>query len=185
MSLENFLIRYGSLAVLIGAAFEGDVTMILAGVIAHLGLVDFPLAVAAGALGACCADAVCYWIGRTRRSPIQRSRVYTRVGPFVERLAIRVGTWELAVARFVYGARIASMLFWGMQGLPFARFAAIDLLGCSLWAMALATLGFVFSGSVAVVVGRVKRAELWLLVALVGTVAVVACVRYLMRRRWK
>jgi membrane protein DedA with SNARE-associated domain len=42
--------------VLVGSAFEGDFTLILAGVVAHLGIFAFPLAVAAGTLGSLVAD---------------------------------------------------------------------------------------------------------------------------------
>lgn len=49
--MEDILVRFGPLAVLVGAGIEGDVTMILAGVIVHLGLLDGPVALVAGCLG--------------------------------------------------------------------------------------------------------------------------------------
>jgi cation transporter-like permease len=48
VNLESLVLRYGLAAVFIGSAFEGDFTLILAGVVAHLGYFPFPLAVAAG-----------------------------------------------------------------------------------------------------------------------------------------
>jgi membrane protein DedA with SNARE-associated domain len=41
LTIEDMITRFGPLAVLIGAAVEGEVTMLLAGVAAHLGLLDF------------------------------------------------------------------------------------------------------------------------------------------------
>jgi hypothetical protein len=38
MGIQRLIIRHGLLAVLLGSAFEGDFTLILAGVVAHLGL---------------------------------------------------------------------------------------------------------------------------------------------------
>jgi len=75
------------------------------------------------------------------------------------------------------------MLFWGAQGLPFWRFAAIDFLGCALWAAVLGAVGYTLNGSVEALVGKVKRIEIWLLVAVAGLFALVLGVRIFLRRR--
>ena len=64
MRLEEILSRFGLIAVFAGAAVEGDVTMILAGVVAHLGFMRLPDAVVVGTLGGFTADAVAYGLGR-------------------------------------------------------------------------------------------------------------------------
>ena len=38
LTIEDMIVRFGAPAILVGASVEGDVTMILAGVAAHLGL---------------------------------------------------------------------------------------------------------------------------------------------------
>jgi len=173
MHLHNLLIRYGLLAVLVGSAFEGDFTLILAGVVAHLGIFAFPLAVAAGALGSLAADIAWYSLGRFREPHIRDSRFYRRVGPTIERLAHRLGPWELLAARFVYGTKSASMVFWGLHGLPLRRFLLIDSLGCVLGSLVFASLGYLLSGSATALLGHVKRVELWLLGAVIVGVLVV------------
>ena len=181
--MEDLILRYGLFAVLIGAAVEGDATMILVGVVAHLGLLDFPFAVALGTVGAMAADLAVYAIGRNRAETIRQTRLYRRAGSTVERLARRVGPWEVVCARFVYGTRSASMLLWGMWGLPLPRFVALDALGCALWATALGGVGFAVSGSAAMVMGKVKHVEVWLLTALLAAAATVAVARAILRRR--
>ena len=164
--MEAFIVRYGLLAVFVGAGLEGDVTLILAGVTVHLGLLHFPSAVGVGSLGAFVTDCVWYGVGRSRAATIGSTGVYRRVAHLIEPLADRLGSGEIVVARFVYGARLASMLLWGMRRISWRRFAALDLLGCVLWANVLAGLGFVFSGSAEALIGRVRRIEIWLLVAM-------------------
>ena len=107
-----------------------------------------------------------YGIGRSRARGRGR-RAYQRVGP-ASNAGGRLGAREIVIARFVFGTRIVSMLFWGIHGLPFARFAVLDVIGCAIWASVLAPLGFIFSGSAAALVGEVKRAERWLLIALIS-----------------
>jgi membrane protein DedA with SNARE-associated domain len=173
MHLHKLLIRYGLIAVLVGSAFEGDFTLILAGVVAHLGIFAFPLAVAAGTLGSLVADIAWYSLGRFRGPRFRAGRFYRRVGPTVERLAQRLGPWQLLAARFVYGTRSASMVFWGLHGLPLGRFLLIDSVGCVLGSLVFASLGYLLSGSATALLGHVKQVELSLLGAVIVGVLIV------------
>ncbi|HEY8256812.1 MAG TPA: DedA family protein [Gemmatimonadales bacterium] len=167
------LIRHGVTAVVLGAIFEGDLTLVLSGVVAHLGIFSFPVAVAAGACGSLVGDCLWYWLGRLKGPAFRSGGLYRRVGPRIESLATRFGVWQLLLARFVYGTKNPSMIFWGLQGLPFGRFAAVDALGCSMGTFVFAGLGYLVSGSAEALVGRVRRIELWLLGALVVGVVIV------------
>jgi membrane protein DedA with SNARE-associated domain len=171
--LQQLLIDYGLAAVILGSAFEGDFTLLLAGVVAHLGIFPFPLAVAAGAIGSLIGDIAWYLLGRLRGPRFRGGRFYQRVGPTVERLAKRMGPWELLAARFVYGTKAASMVFWGLHGLSLPRFLLIDALGCVLGSLVFTSLGYLVSGSATVLMGQVKRVQLWLLGALIIGVIIV------------
>lgn len=173
MHPQELLIRYGLLAVVIGSAIEGDFSLILAGVVAHLGIFPFPYAVAAGAIGSLLGDLAWYGFGRLRGPRFREGKLYRRVGPTINRLAGRLGPWELVAARFVYGTKAASMVFWGLHGLRLGRFLLIDVLGCLLGSLVFTGLGYLVSGSATALLGKVRRVELWLLgVLLVGAVIV-------------
>lgn len=180
--MEDLLIRYGLLAVLLGAALEGDVTMLLAGVLAHLGYIDFPAAVATGCAGALVSDAAFFLAARRGGAWVRETRAYARALPLIEHVVRRIGSWELVLARFVFGTRAASMIFWGLRGLPWPRFVAMDTLGCAAWALVMATLGYTFSGSAAMLLGEVKKVEWWLAIALLVAVATVILAHRLLRR---
>ncbi len=182
--MEQLLARFGPLAVLVGAAIEYDGTLILAGVVVHLGLIAFPIAVAAGGVGALVGDSVFFMAGRRSRAGVRSSAVYTRVASFVEQLATRSGPWEIVLARFVYGTRFASMFFWGMRGLGWPTFATLDLIGALLGAAILVVLGYAFSQSATAVLGEVERVEKRLLVgAAIAALFVVFC--HLLARRMR
>ncbi len=187
MTIRELLLRYGLLAVFFGAATEGDVTMILAGVTAHLGLLDLPAAMVIGALGGFVGDIACYGLGRARAASIRRSGIYRQAGPVIERFVDRFGVLQIGIARFIYGTRIATMLFWGIRGLPLWRFASVDLPGCLLWAAALGGLGFMASNSAAALIGRVTQIKFWLLGALLVSAAVFLAIHLLFRIlfRWR
>ncbi|MEJ7708384.1 MAG: DedA family protein [Pyrinomonadaceae bacterium] len=181
--MEAFLIRYGLAAIALVATVESDLVFILAGVVAHLGLFNLPAAVLAGSAGAFAGDCVWFFVGRSRAGTIRNSRAYRRVGARVEGLADRFGAWQLIPARFVFGTRAVSILFWGMSGLSFWRFAAIDFLGCLLAATSLGTLGYLLSGSAAWLIGAVRQVEIWLLGALLICGGFAIVLRWMVARR--
>jgi membrane protein DedA with SNARE-associated domain len=182
MGIQQLIIRHGLLAVLIGSAFEGDFTLILAGVVAHLGFFPFPLAVAVGALGSFVGDCIWYWLGRFRGPRFRAGRFYLRVGPRVQRLADRFGPWQLLLARFVYGTKAASMVFWGLHGLKFRRFGPIDALGCVLGTTVFSGLGYLVSGSATLLLGRVRRVQLWLLGAVLAGAVLILVIHLTAKR---
>lgn len=174
--------RYGPLAVFLGATFEGDVSLVLAGVVAHLGFFPLPVAIVAGWLGSVVSDCACYWLGRWHADWVLGTRLYEHVRPLVERLAARVGPREIVIARFVYGSRVVSMIFWGVRRLRFTRFLALDILGCALSVTALESVGFVLGASAVALLGRAKELEILLLGALVLSAVVVLVMKTTMRR---
>jgi membrane protein DedA with SNARE-associated domain len=171
--LQDLLVRYGLLAVLIGSAFEGDFSLILAGVVSHLGIFPFWLAVGAGVAGSLVGDLIWYGFGRFRGPRFREGKLYRRVGPTIDRLARQLGPWQLLASRFVYGTKAASMLFWGLHGLTLPRFLLIDAIGCVLGAFVFTGAGYLVSGSATVLLGRVRRVQLWLLGALIAGAVVV------------
>ncbi len=182
MGLEHLVARYGLWAVFLGAAVEGDLTLILAGVAAHLGYFSFPLAIVAGTLGSQVGDLAWYCLGRWRGPRFREGRLYRRVGPQIERLAERLGAVELIAARFVYGTKAASMVFWGLHGLALPRFLVIDAIGCAIGSLVFTGVGYAVSGSAAALLGKVRRVELWLLGAVAVGVLVVLIIHLTAKR---
>jgi membrane protein DedA with SNARE-associated domain len=173
VNFEHLILRYGLAAVFVGAAVEGDLTLILAGVAAHLGYFTFPTAVAASVLGGFLGDLAWYSLGRLRGPKFRAGRLYQRVGHRIEILARRLGAAELIASRFVYGTKAASMVFWGLHGMSLPRFLLVDAVGCVLGTLVFTALGYAVSGSATVLLGHVRRVERWLLGAvLVGALLV-------------
>jgi membrane protein DedA with SNARE-associated domain len=171
--MEALIERWGLVAVFLGTLLEGDVVMLLAGVVAHLGFLKFAAAFLAGAAGAIVSDVAWFAAGRWQAGRIRESALYRRAGPGIERVAGRIGPRQVMLCRFVYGTRVPTLLLWAVRGLSFPRFLALDLAGCILWAAAFGCLEYFMSGSAALVMGEVKRVEYWLLGGLLVAIAVV------------
>lgn len=181
--LEQFLSNHGLVALLLLATFEGDLSIVIGGVLAHLGLLSLPGVMAAGAVGNLIGDCAWFAVGRRFRVHIRETRFYQAVGPQIERVARRFGAWQLLAARVVYGTRNMSMVFWGQQQLPLLRFLLIDALGCALAAVGFGLIGNLLGNGTTAVAGQVKRVEVVLLIALAAGALVVWGITRLVRRK--
>jgi membrane protein DedA with SNARE-associated domain len=181
--IHGFLERYGLLALFLLATVEGDMSLVLAGILAHLGVMPVVGAMVCGALGNLTGDTAWYVVGRCYHGRIKSTWFYRRVGAGVERVASRIGPWQLLAARVVYGTRNASMLFWGMMSLPLTRFLLTDGLGCALASAGFVGLGYILGHGADSVMGNISRLEHGFLAALVVGGLVIWLVSRLTRRR--
>lgn len=177
--MEELLIHYGLFAVALFAFFEGDVTYIMAGIVAHMGLIDFWAVIVIGSVCSFANDAIWYWVGHHQSHRVKTNRAYLQAGPTVERLAAKYGAWQIMTTRLVYGTRIASAIFWGVQKYSFARYSVLAFTGCLLWATLLTSLGYFLSTSAELLMSEIKTLELWLLGGLLAAIGV-----YIIRRAW-
>ena len=183
MGLTQLIIQYGLAAVFLGSGLEGDLSMVLGGVVSHQGYFRPQVAIAAAALGAFCADCVWYAVGRLHAQRLQDAAFYRKVGPRIAAVTRRIGVWQIIAARFVYGTKNATMLFWGLHNLPLLRFVLVDAVGCVLGASFFVGLGFLVGDGAEALLGKVKRFEFLLLGALVVGVLVLVVIRVLAQRR--
>jgi len=191
--MREFLNHYGLWAAFLLALLENDVSFIAIGVVARLGdgdpmtPDDFNLfgALGAAVVGALIHDSFWFAIGHQHSEWFKSSKVYQRIGPTIERLADRFGPWEIFFARFVYGTRNPTSVFWGIHHLPYTTFAGIELLALTLWGGLLVTIGFHFTGLALKIIGRVERHHhpRVLLVALVVALLGIYLLRWYNRRR--
>jgi membrane protein DedA with SNARE-associated domain len=165
--MREFLHNYGPWAAFLLALLENDVSFIAIGVVARLGDGDpmtqeeFQLypAIFAAIAGALIHDTFWFVIGHQHSEWFRSSRVYMRIGPAIERLAKRFGPWEIFFARFIYGTRNPTSVFWGIQHLPYQTFAGIELLALTVWGSLLVAVGFNFTSLALKVLGRVEKQQ--------------------------
>jgi len=184
---ENFFYelvgQYGIYAVLFLTMIEGDITLLLAGVMAHsafFGAGSFPKVLLAGTLGGVVMDCVAYAVGRVFGTRVREFKLYKRAGARIEKLTDKFGALSIFLSKFIYGLRTATCLFYGVTHMPFVRFLLLSLGSCFMWVLLLSGAGYFFSGAVMSVIGDFHQVGIVLLVV----VAVGIAGFYLIERFW-
>lgn len=181
--LYELIGQYGVYAVFLLAMIEGDITLLLAGVLAHSGFFgdhSFLQVLLWGTLGGVASDNAAYVIGRAFRKGVRESRFYRAAKPRIERLTQKFGPLSIFLSKYIYGLRWAACMFYGMGRMPYWRFLFLSVGSCFMWVFVLSGAGYFFSGAVIGLIGDFQRlGKVLLVIVVVGIVAV-----YLTERFW-
>lgn len=175
--------RYGLYAVFFLAMIEGDITLLLAGVLAHsafFGEYSFLKVLLAGTLGGVAGDNIAYLTGRSFGFRVRQLRFYAAMRPRVERLIHSFGGLAIFISKFVYGLRTSLCIFYGVIHMRYARFLPLTFGSCFVWVFVLSGAGYFFSGIVIRLLGDFHRlGVLLLIIVVVGIIGF-----YLAERFW-
>ncbi len=181
--LYEIIEQYGIYAVFVLCTVEGDITLLISGVMAHsrfFGEYSFLKVFFAGMLGGVAGDSFGYWVGRLSAKTISNYRFYQRAQPRIERLVDKFGGAAIVISKYIYGIRVAICISSGVGRMPFLRFLMNDFISCSVWALLLSGTGYFFSGAITSIIGDFQQIGIALFVIVVlGIIGV-----YLLERFW-
>ncbi len=151
---------YGIYAVFALCTVEGDITLLLAGVLAHnhyFGEYSFIKVYIFGTLGGMVGDTVAYAIGRGFQQTVKGYSFYRMAQPRIEKIVDKFGGYSIIVSKYIYGIRTAMCLFNGVGRMPFGKFLFLDFLSCSMWVVILTSVGYFFSGAITSIIGDFNK----------------------------
>ena len=172
--LYDLIGQYGLYAVFVLAMIEGDITLLLAGVLAHshfFGPYSFLGVLLWGTLGGAASDNIAYLLGRSFGKGIRDVRFYRAAQPRMERLTKKFGGLSIFLSKYIYGLRWASCIFYGVGRMSYLRFVLLSLGSCFIWVLVLSGAGYFFSGAVIGIIGDFHRLGKILLVIVVLGIA--------------
>ncbi|EBI3995748.1 DedA family protein [Salmonella enterica] len=185
MDINTLITHYGYAALVIGSMAEGETVTLLGGVAAHQGLLKFPLAAAAVALGGMMGDQLLYLLGRCYGGKILRRfpRYHTKIR-HAQKMIQRYPYLFVIGTRFMYGFRVVGPLLIGASRLPPKIFLPLNMVGALVWALLFTTLGYLGGEVIAPWLHDLDhhlRHGVWLILAVVLVVGV----RWWLKRRGK
>lgn len=166
--------QYGLYAVFVLAMIEGDITLLLAGVLAHSGFFgeySFAKVLLAGTLGGTAGDTIAYGGGRGFNKTVRDFRFYRMASPRIERLTDKFGGLSIFLSKYIYGLRTASCVFYGVGRMLFLRFLLLSLASCFAWVFVLSGAGYFFSGAITRLIGDFHQIGIFLLIIVVLGIA--------------
>lgn len=175
--------EFGIIAVFALCTVEGDITLLLSGILAHssfFGPYSFLKVILFGTLGGVVGDCCGYGIGRIFHENAKDYRFYQVAQPRLEKLIEKFGNSAILISKYIYGIRVAMCVFYGVGRMPFLRFLSLSFVSCLLWVTLLSGTGYFFSGFVTSIIGDFKQIGIALfIIVMIGVI-----IFYVMERYW-
>jgi membrane protein DedA with SNARE-associated domain len=143
--LEVIIAQFGLPALFIGTFIEGEVVVVVAGLLSRLGYLSLTQVIFTAIVATFIGDAFFFYIGRRRGQKFLEKRPHlAKRAETVHALLHNHRNKILFGFRFLYGLRIATLIALGTtdrESLPTKKFLIINAFNCVIW-----SLGFVFAG---------------------------------------
>jgi|OM-RGC.v1.017509773 membrane protein DedA with SNARE-associated domain len=136
---------HGFLYCFVVSLFEGEFSLILAGVLVKEGTFRFLPSFLGAFFGAAFIYNFWYWLGRlVGEGLLERFPKFKEKEKTVEAKLNRWGALLAFLVPFIYGLRTASAFFLGLFKFPFRVYAAAVTFSCAVWAFTLLSVGYFF-----------------------------------------
>lgn len=163
--IKEFLRQYGYWILFVGTLLEGEAVVIIAGALAHAGVLDLGMVILVSWLGSTLNDQVLYQLGSR-----YGQRLIDCLPHFLKRhvaqaegLIRRFGDWVTLLFRFIYGTRTITPILLGLHHYPPRRYLLMNPLAAAVWAAVIASIGFALGASLKSLLSGVHYVQLVLL----------------------
>ena len=171
--LSIWIVRYGYLALSVGAFLEGEIVLMSAGAMAHEGLLKLPAVIACALCASVAWDLLWFELGRRVERALMRWRPAWRARSEQPKQWLR-----RRPLLFVFGYRFAAGMgalgpaLVGAAHLDRRRFVTISALGATVWSLVFAGIGWSIGAGMRELVGRVEAWQTLVGGAVSGTLVI-------------
>ena len=146
--LKELLFEYKNYAygiLFVWCLLEGEIALILGGILAHEGHINLALGIFVAGLGAFCGDQFYFYIGRYNRSYISKKLSKQRRKFAIAHLLLKRLGWPIIfLQRYMYGFRVIIPMSIGLTRYSAKKFAFINLISAWCWAAITMILAWYF-----------------------------------------
>ena len=154
----GWLKDYGYPILFLWSILEGELGLIMGGIMTHTGDMNYFLAILVAGLGGFAGDQIYFYIGRFNKGFIQR-KLHTQRRKFaLAHLLLKKYGWPLIfVQRYMYGLRTVIPMAIGITKYPGKDFAIINLASAIVWAAITITPAYIFGAEILSVLNYAKE----------------------------
>jgi len=184
MSIEQLISTYGYAAIGIGTFFEGETILVLGGFAAHRGYLELPWVILFALLGTLFGDQLYFYIGRAKGKGVLENRPDWKSKS--EKVFLLMERHQLLLImgfRFLYGLRTVTPFLIGASRIAPFRFLILNIVGASIWAIVIGTMGYLFGHTLEIIIGEIKHYELLVFAILAGVGIVIWSTHLLSKKR--
>jgi membrane protein DedA with SNARE-associated domain len=146
--IEFALFQLGYVGLAVGAFLEGEVIVILAGLLAHAGYLSIFWVIVIAILATFAGDQFFFYIGKHKSQRI--FSLFPHLAKQVEKSKGMISAHQnkiMATFRFLYGLRIATLIALGASGVPQKKFVLWNVFNSIVWSFLFSLGGYYFGST--------------------------------------
>jgi membrane protein DedA with SNARE-associated domain len=148
----DWLNEYGYIILFIWSILEGEMGLVMAGIMTHTGAMQYFMAVFVAGLGGFTGDQIYFYIGRLNKGFIQRKLQSQRRKFAIAHLLLKKYGWPIIfMQRYMYGLRTIIPMSIGITKYSAKRFALINLISAWVWAAVTITPAYFFGEEILII----------------------------------
>ncbi|WP_325985199.1 DedA family protein [Pseudomonas protegens] len=183
LDLNALIAAYGYWVIFIGCLLEGETVLILGGMAAHQGTLQWLQVIGWATLGGILGDQLLFWTGRYGGARLlPKLKRHQAAIERVQGLIQRYPSTSVFAVRFLYGMRLVGPIVIGASGLAPWRFALLNVLGAAVWAILFVSAGYWAGEALQHFLGDLKPYRLPIFLGVIALVFLAALVRHLRNR---
>lgn len=154
----QWLQEYGYIILFIWSTLEGELGLIMAGIMCHTGHMTISIAIIVAGLGGFVGDQVYFYIGRYNKQFIYKKLKTQRRKFALAHLLLQRYGWPIIFAqRYLYGMRTVIPMSIGVTRYSAKTFAFINLISALVWAEITILLAYFFGEQLLQIVHYAKE----------------------------
>ena len=143
--LLHLLQEHGYIVLFFWSILEGELGLIMAGILSHTGHMNVGLSIFVAGLGGFAGDQIYFYIGRYAKGYIHKKMRKHRRKFAIAHLLLKKYGWPIIfIQRYLYGLRTVIPMSIGLTRYSGAKFALINLLSAWVWAAITIVLAYIF-----------------------------------------
>ncbi len=179
---QYLLETYGHWAIFLGTFLEGEMIVILAGMLVAGGNMSLPGVILCAFAGSMTSDQLMFTLGKWKGNAVlARFPRLNKKKDKATRLLLKYDSFLILGFRFVYGIRNVTPLLLGTSGVTYRRFFLFNLIGAACWSTSFSVGGYYFGHAMIKAVELFGRSIIHVVLVLV----LVTLVSYLIYRARK
>lgn len=163
----------GYFVLFLGVLIEGEFTLIVGGILAHIGAFTFGEAYLVALAGGMSKTLIGYRLGRFLRKRYSKSRFFRFVVRKVRTLLPKFDEkpfWSVFISKFIFGLNNLVLIYSGFVRIRRTTYIKAEIVSNAVWSFLALGLGFVFSIAALGISHDIRKFMLLLLAFLTGFV---------------
>ncbi len=155
--LITWIKEYGYPILFVWSIAEGELGLVMAGLLAHTGDMNIPISIATAALGGFIGDQIYFYLGRyNKKYTLDFFRAHRRKVALAHLLLRKHGWPIIFVQRYMYGLRTIIPMAIGTTKYNNKQFALINILSAIVWASITIMLTWFFGETILHILKYIK-----------------------------